>query len=190
MKAIIALAFFSSMPAFAQTSLSTGTLEGTIQDESGGVVPGAKVIATEASKGLVRESLTDDAGAFLFPAVITGFYNVRVEKQGFKAEEMRGLQIQVGEQASVVIRLRVGEIRTATTVILPTLTELDAESNTLGSVVDSAEVEQLPLNGRNLLELALLAAPAVNTTSANNLFTTNVGPPDRTIVLPGTLRLR
>jgi len=84
---------------------------------------------------------------------------------------MHGLRIEVGERATVAISLRVGQIKTAITMLPPTATQLEAESKCK----------------RNFLQLALLAAPAIDISPASNLFTSNVGPPARTIVLPGTL---
>jgi len=171
----------------AQTTGAFATLDGTVRDEYGALVGGAKVTLTERSKGLIRESESDRSGSFVFPAVIAGVYSVRVDKQGFSVVQMRDVTIAVGEQASIVITLHLGEIRTAITVMPPTTVELDAESNTVGSIVDSGRVQDLPLNGRNFLQLALLTAAAVDISPASNLFTSNVGPPARTIVLPGTL---
>ncbi len=171
----------------AQTTLSVGSVGGAIRDESGGLIGGAKIILTEESKGLVRQTESGSDGHFLFPSAIAGSYSLRVEKQGFSSGRMTGLRIEVGEQASVEITLRVGEIRATITVSTPTAAERDAESNTIGSTVDSSQVQRLPLNGRNFLQLAKLSAGTVDTAPASNLFSTNVGPPDRTIVLPGTL---
>ena len=175
------------VPALAQTMRSLGSVNGIIRDESKAVIGGANVILTEESKGLVRKSESDSDGRFLFLSTIAGSYSLRVEKQGFNSGRMTGLRIEVGEQASVEITLRVGEVRTTTTVTTPTSTELDAASNTIGSTVDSSQVHELPLNGRNFLQLAKLSAGTVDISPSSTLFSGNVGPPDRTIVLPGTL---
>ena len=174
-------------PTLAQTLLGVGALGGTIRDESGAMVADAKVSLTEESKGLFRESKSDRGGSFLFPAIIAGVYSIKVEKRGFSPEQINGLKIEIGQHASLVISLRLEELRTAITVKAPTTVELDAESNARGSVVDSEQVRELPLNGRNLLELAELAAGALELSPAKHQFTNNVGPPERTIVLPGTL---
>ena len=170
-----------------QTILGQGALSGVVRDDSGSSVAAAKIILTEQSKGLVRESESDRDGSFLFPSLIAGLYSVRVEKEGFNAEQMNDVRIQVGESASVDLALHVGEIRTAVEVRAPTEAALNAESSTIGSVVDSRQVQQLPLNGRNFLDLGLLAPGAVNVSPANNLFSSNVGPPSRTIILPATM---
>jgi hypothetical protein len=158
-----------------------------VRDDSGASVAGAKIILTEESKGLVRESESSRDGSFLFPSLIAGGYSVCVQKEGFSAEQMSDLRIEVGELASINVVLHIGEIRTAIRISVPTEAELKAESSAIGSVVDSGQVQQLPLNGRNFLDLGLLAAGIVNVSPANNLFSSNVGPPSRTVVLPATL---
>ena len=119
--------------------------------------------------------------------MIAGGYSIRVEKEGFNTEQVQKLRIEIGEQASIVITLHVGPSRTEITARPPSSIDLHAESNTLGLVVDSGRVQDLPLNGRYFLELAKLVAGTGDVSPASNLFGTNVGPPDRTIILPGTL---
>ncbi|MFL6354279.1 MAG: carboxypeptidase-like regulatory domain-containing protein [Bryobacteraceae bacterium] len=184
---VVLLALVASARLLGQATLSVGVVRGTVQDESRRLVAGARITLTEESKGLVRESTSDRSGFFLFPAVIAAVYSVQVEKQGFNTERMRGLRIEVAEEAFINMTLHVGKILTVVNVPPPTTTKMDTKSNTIGSVVDSNRVEELPLNGRNLLDLALLAGGTVSVSPASSLFTTNVGPPDRTIVLPGTL---
>jgi hypothetical protein len=96
------------------------------------------------------------------------------------------LTVEVGGIASVSITLTIGDLRTTVTIDSPSGTELDSESNTLGVVVRAKRVRELPLNGRELLQLALLAGGASDLSDANNLSSANVGPPEREIVLPGT----
>jgi hypothetical protein len=170
----------------AQTTLGEGALRGTVLDASDRLVARARVALTETSKGLVRTSETTDDGTFLFLSVLAGNYSVRVEMAGFTTEQMDGLRIEVGQEASIRIRLRVGDVQTSVTVVAPTATELNGQSNSIGSVVDSASVRELPLNGRNFLQLALLSGGTNEVSSASNVFVSNVGPPGRLLVLPGT----
>src|SRR4051795_2189061 len=170
----------------AQTTLGGGALRGTVLDASDRLVAGAKVSLTETSKGLVRTSETTGDGTFLFLSVVAGNYSVRVEMAGFITEQMDGLKIEVGQQASVSIRLRVGDVQTSVTVVAPTATELNAQSNSVGSLVGSDSVRELPLNGRNFLQLALLSGGANEVSAASDIFAPNVGPPGRLVVLPGT----
>src|SRR4051812_24939950 len=184
---IVAILLIVCNPLFAQTTLGVGALRGTVLDSSDKVVVGATVTLTETSKGLVRRSESHQDGSFHFVSVLAGIYSVRVEMPGFNTEQMDDLGIEVGQQASVNIRLRVGEIRTSMTVMAPTVIELNAQSSTIGSLVDSARVRELPLNGRNFLQLALLSGGANEVSTFSDVFASNVGPPGRVVVLPGTL---
>jgi hypothetical protein len=171
----------------AQTTLGVGAVGGHVQDESGAFVAGAKITLTEAGKGLNRQSESSNGGAFLFPSVIAGVYALQVEKDGFTTQLVEGLEIEVGTKATLAITLRVGGISSAITVRPPSTIDLDAESNLVGTVVDSSQVQQLPLNGRNFLQLALLAGGTKEVTAASDLYSGNVGPPARNVVLPGVL---
>jgi len=149
---------------FAQSSSPAAAVRGTLRDESGALVEGAKVLLIDESKGVVRGSGSDSSGSFLIASVIPGHYSVRIEKEGFNTERVELLWIEVGEQASLLITLHVGASRTEITVQAPSATDLNAESNTLGSVVDFRQVQDLPLNGRHFLELGELSAGARNVT--------------------------
>jgi hypothetical protein len=183
--ALFVLVFSGSAPA--QIMIRQGALTGVIRDDTGASVAGARILLTENSKKLVHESVSNRDGSFQFPSLIAGVYSVHVEKDGFSIEEINDLRIEVGGLASIDVTLHVGEVRTSIGVVLPTRTEINAESNSIGSVVDTRRVEYLPLNGRSFLDLTLLSAGTVNTSPANNMFSSNVGPPSRTVVLPATL---
>jgi hypothetical protein len=161
-------------------------LWGRILDPSQQLVAGAKVALIETSKGLVRRAESGGDGSFLFLSVLAGVYSIRVEMPGFTTEQMDGLRIEVGQEASINIELQVGEVSTSVTVEAPTVTELNAQSNAIGSLVDSAQVRELPLNGRDFLQLALLSGGTNEVSAFSNMFASNVGPPGRLVVLPGT----
>jgi hypothetical protein len=173
-------------PLRKQTTLGVGALRGRVLDPSQQLVVGAKVDLVETSKDLVRRSESGRDGSFLFLSVLAGVYSIRVEMPGFSIEQMDGLKIEVGQEASVNIRLQVGEIRASITVPAPSVTELNAQSNAIGSLVDSDRVRELPLNGRNFLQLALLSGGTNEVSAFSDVFTSNVGPPGRLVVLPGT----
>ena len=176
-----------NVPLAAQTTLGAGAVSGYIQDESGALIAGARITLTEVTKGLARRFESSAGGSFLIPSVIAGVYSLRVEKEAFSPQLINGLKIEVGTQAAVAITLRIGGIHTAITVLAPNTIELDAESNMIGTVVYSGQVQQLPLNGRNFLQLALLVGGTKEVTTASDLFSGNVGPPARSVVLPGML---
>ena len=184
--AILAILLSATAVLSAQSILGTGTVGGTVRDESNGYVAAARVLLTEKSKRLIRDSATDSSGTFLFPSVIAGVYSLKVEKVGFKSYELDEFSIEVGKLASLQIALVVGDVHSAVIVAPPSASELEKNSNTLGPVIDSKRVEELPLNGRNFLQLTLLAGGAGNLGPANNLSTANVGPPSRAVILPGS----
>jgi Carboxypeptidase regulatory-like domain len=176
----------ASLVLSAQTTLGTGAIGGVVRDESNAYIARVRIVLTETSKGLSRKSETGNSGSFLFPSVIAGVYRLEAEKDGFSIYQIEGLKIGVGEVASVPVTLAVGDAHTVVSVQAPSSTELDSNSNTLGSVVDSKRIQELPLDGREFLQLALLVGGAMDLGPANNLSTANVGPPSRAVILPGT----
>jgi hypothetical protein len=181
------VAVLAAVSVEAQTALGVGAAVGTVLDPSGAPVGSAKVTLTEKSKRLVREIETSSSGSFLFPAINAGVYSLQVEKPGFNTERLENLRIEVGQPEFITVKLIVGDVKTDVTVQAPGIAELSAESNTIGSLVDSARVQELPLNGRNFLQLALLAGDTNEINSATDAFTSNVGPPGRIVVLPGAV---
>jgi hypothetical protein len=169
----------------AQATLGVGAVRGAVSDPSGEAIDGAAVTLTETSKGLVRETESSGDGSFVFLSVLAGDYSVRVEKTGFTTERMNDLHIEVGQQASIALHLRLGEAHDSVTVDAPNETELDAESNAQGSVIDSSRVRDLPLNGRYFLQLTSLSGGVTEVNAASNVFTSNIGLNGRLIVLPG-----
>ena len=109
-------------------------------------MPGASVTLTQKAKGLLRRSATDESGSFLFPFIEPGAYEVQVIKEGFALYEIDDLTIDLGQSAGLQIPLRIGDSRSA--IGISASAQIETESNTLGSVVDSRRVEKLPLDGR------------------------------------------
>jgi hypothetical protein len=173
-------------PLAAQAPLGAGALSGTIRDPHDTAVAGAKVALTEKSKGLVRQSESNESGSFLFPSVEPGLYVLGITKPGFNTFQA-DLSIEVGQLATIDVSLRVGEIRNVITVSAADQVLAESESNVIGSVVDFGRVRDLPLNGRNFLQLALLAGGSDDVSPSNDNMSANVGHPARMIVLPGTL---
>src|SRR5215471_8095679 len=135
---VIGVSLLLFYPLAAQTTLGVGALRGAVLDASDQLVVGATITLTETSKGLIRKSESATDGSFVFLSILAGNYSLSVEKTGFSIETMDALKIEVGQEAFVNIRLHVGEIQSSVTVIAPNATELDAQSNAIGSVMDSA----------------------------------------------------
>src|SRR5215813_15422760 len=98
------------LPCFSQTQLGTGAISGTVMDAAGSVIAGATVTVTNIDTGLVRNAQTTETGHFTVPVLPTGRYKVRVEAQGFSALEQENVTVNVGETATLQVKLKLGAI--------------------------------------------------------------------------------
>jgi carboxypeptidase family protein/TonB-dependent receptor-like protein len=149
-----------SLMVLAQSG--TATLTGIVTDESGAFVAGAKVIVTEAGKAVRREVATNGDGVFFLPQLAPSRYQIRVEQHGFAATELPEVVLNVGEQGTLRIRLKVEQLDAVVTISDASLT---ADSPTVTTVVDRQFVENQPLNGRSFQTLVELSPGVVMTPS-------------------------
>ena len=146
----------------AQTS--TGTVFGVVRDTSGGAVPGVTITATQVETSLSRKTLTDGSGEFLITNLSVGPYSLSAEKSGFRRVLQEGIRVEVNQNARVDVTLSVGQVSESISVAADAI-GVDTRSSTVGEVVDRVRVQELPLNGRNAMELARIV-PGVARTSA------------------------
>lgn len=172
---------------YAQVSLGTTAVGGTVRDSMGAAIAEAQIVLLEIARGLRRESVSNQAGSFLFPSVPPGRYTLRVSKEGFEARELSDIVLEVGQRASFDIELSLGQVSTVVTVSAETLIQLETESNVIGTVVDSERVQELPLNGRNFLQLALLSGAAVPPTPRSDAIQGQTGRSDNAVLLAGNV---
>jgi hypothetical protein len=149
---------------------ATGSFSGTVVDKSGGNVPGATVTATAAATGLARTVKTDDAGHYLIPLLPVGGYTVRVESSGFQAVEAKSLNLDVNESRELNFTVSPANVSTTVEVSANALAA-ETTNSSLGQVITSQEVSQLPLNGRDFVQLATLTSGATAETNPNSFFT-------------------
>ncbi|MGH9668343.1 MAG: carboxypeptidase regulatory-like domain-containing protein, partial [Bryobacteraceae bacterium] len=154
------LALSSSSPALAQTF---GDITGHVADSSGAVITGAAITITNVDTNATRSASSTDAGVYSFPSLPPGTYNIKVEKQGFKAATSNQVQVQVQQTVRMDFTLTVGQVSESVEVS-GTAALLQAENSTVGTVVENRRIEELPLNGRNYLQLVSLS-PNVTTAS-------------------------
>jgi len=138
---------------FAQTS--TSRIRGVVTDTSGALVPGAEVSAQHLGTGLVRSIVTNASGQYSFDAMPLGKYSITVSMQGFKKVVSSGNELQVGEPLSIDVVLEPGAVSEQLTVSERSVSVQTAEAS-LGMVLDTKPIENLPLNGRNPLHLMAL----------------------------------
>ncbi len=151
-----------AMPSFGQTF---GQITGLVTDPSGAVVVGAAVMVTNPQTSFTRQENTNGSGIYTFPNLLPGLYDVKVETQGFQAEIRRGVELQVEQVARLDFQLQVGAVA-QTLEITTGAPLLNTEDATVGTVIENQRIVDLPLNGRNFLQLVALS-PNVSAGFAN-----------------------
>jgi Carboxypeptidase regulatory-like domain/TonB dependent receptor len=151
----VLVAVLSASPAVAQSQAINGTIEGTITDESGAVLPGVTVTVTNLDTGVSRSVLTNDAGVYRAPLLPLGTYRVAAELTGFKAFEQAGIVLTAGEAAVVNIRLGVGTVSEVISVTGDS-SVVDLGRIDQGRTLNEREIKNLPLTSRNPYNFALL----------------------------------
>jgi hypothetical protein len=139
---------------FSQTTSATGSIQGTVSDPSGAVVPNAKVTITNAATRQTVQLTTNSSGSYNVGALIPGEYQLRVEAQGFHTAEL-AVTVQVGRASSGNIALSLGEASQVIEVQTSDV-QVNTEQATVQGTVTPEQIENLPINGRNFLDLAQL----------------------------------
>src|SRR5580704_3454219 len=137
-----------------------GEITGTVTDTSGAIVTGTQVMVTNDATQQARGAASNEAGVYSIPFLVPGSYTVRAEKSGFKMTTQRGVDVQVGDVARIDFRLELGEM-TQVVEVTGGAPQLNTESVALGSVIEATQIVNLPLNGRDYLNLVMLSSNAV-----------------------------
>jgi hypothetical protein len=162
----------SSTLLLAQTTVGNGSIQGTVTDPSGAVVSGAKITILEKSQGVSTHVTSDSRGTYSSGALIPGNYTVRVEAAGFKTTEVP-VTVQVGNTANGNAKLEVGQASQVVEVEASTVS-VNTEQATVQGVITESQIANLPVNGRNFLDLAQLE-PGVQIQDGQNFDPTKAG---------------
>ncbi len=161
------------VPASSQTT--AGRILGTVSDQSGAAVAGAKVVVSDTQRGTSRTLTTDDSGGYVAPELLPGTYKIRVEAKGFKTTERPNVVVEVASDVRADFALQPGQV-SETVVVEEEVPLLNATSSTLGGTLSNKEINDLPLNGRNYENLLQLRPGVIrypgggfSTTSADGL---------------------
>ena len=151
---VAALAFAAVAASFAQ--FETASLTGTVTDPGGGVIANAVIKAINEATGVEASTVSNAEGRYVFPALRPGSYRITASAQGFKQFALAGLQLQVNQAARTDIQLTVGAV-TEEVSVSAEAPVLETESASRGAVIDRQKMVELPLNGRDYNQLALLS---------------------------------
>ncbi|MBZ5546811.1 MAG: carboxypeptidase-like regulatory domain-containing protein [Acidobacteriia bacterium] len=154
-------------------SQANGSFSGTVEDKTGSVISGATVKITSQGTNVTREVKTDGSGHYLAPFLPVSIYTIRVESQGFQTTEQKDIRLQVNEQREVNFTLAPASV-SQTVEVSATEVAVETTNPTLGQVITSEQVADLPLNGRDFVQLATLIPGVTQETNPNSFF--NNGP--------------
>ena len=178
---VVSLLACFCFPAFGQ--IASSDLSGSVLDSSGAGIANARVVATNLGTNRIHDTVSNATGNYNLPLLPPGDYTVTAEAPGFKKIVQKGLNLQINQQASLDFKLEIGQV-SDTVEVTAAAPLLESESSSLGTVVSEKLVNQLPLNGRNFIQLATLS-PGVNGVgfSAGGTIMSGARPDDRR---PGT----
>jgi len=168
---VVCLLVFGACPlVYGQ---ATGIISGTVSDATGSAVAGARVVVAAPATGVSRDSTTDESGHYLVPLLPVASYTVHVEFAGFQPAEQKDVRLQVDEHREVDFRLVPASVKESVEVTA-TAVAVETANPTLGQVITSQQVAELPLNGRDFVQLATLTPGTIQETNPQSFF--NGGP--------------
>ncbi|MDX1979795.1 MAG: carboxypeptidase regulatory-like domain-containing protein [Bryobacteraceae bacterium] len=163
---------FSTIALLAQ--VDTGAISGVVTDGTGAVIPNARIAITQTATGIETKLTTNATGFYAAPALRPGKYTVGASADGFRAETRTGIELRVQERLEISFQLEIGAAAAEVTVSATTPL-LESETSSLGQIVEERTINDLPLNGRNFIQLATLGAGALpsNRTAERDNFIAN-----------------
>src|SRR3989440_782963 len=150
---ILSIAVLGVLPALAQTQAS---ISGVIHDPTGAVIPGVTVTIPNPATTSARSAISNESGVYNLPGLQPGRYNIKVELPGFRTVTQNDVELQIQQSARLDFILQVGEV-SQTVEVSGTAALIATENATVGTVIENKRIVEMPLNGRNFLQLASLS---------------------------------
>src|SRR5579884_694564 len=188
MKAVFRLLCFvlsSASVLYVEAQSITADLAVNVTDPNGGAIPSAKLVLQNTQENTVFTAQTNDLGTYVFTQLKPGTYSLNVSAQGFQEQQVRDISLQISQRASLDVKLALGTVRQTVEVSAAAATLLNAESATEGQVLQEHTIENLPLNGRNFIQLAQLSSGVSPIGTGNSPATTWTGRTDQTLSIEG-----
>jgi hypothetical protein len=180
--------FLSLFGPMALSQTNTSIVEGRVADATGGVIRDCKVVLTSLQTASSMTTSTNENGIFDFPSVPVGSYTLKVTKAGFKEYELSDFRVTLGQRSTQDVVLELGAMTESVTIeAAGSAPLLEPSSNEMGTLIEPVNVQQLPLNGRNYLQLGYLSGAAQDGgITSSDFLTTQTGHPQRSICIAGT----
>ena len=180
--------------ASGQATRGKGVILGVVQDQTGGFMPGVEVTITDLGQGLARTVVSGDTGNYRLGNLNPGEYEIRASLSGFETAVLSGIVLQAAQVARIPITLNVGEVTTEVIVEGATAPIIETDHASIGEVIDATKVRELPLNGRDFMQLATLVPGAVFNTqdqvgvfeqTGSSISVNGIGPQSTNVMLDG-----
>jgi len=136
---------------------ATAQISGTARDQSGAVLPGVEITATQTDTGITRGAVTNETGSYVLPNLPIGPYRLEAALPGFRTYSQTGIVLQVNSSPVINVALEVGQVSEQIEV-QANATLVETRNAGIGGVIENARILDLPLNGRNMIELVAVSA--------------------------------
>jgi hypothetical protein len=160
-RSLLPLLFLFAPTLFAQ---GTGSITGTVRDNTGAVVPKANVVLTDTGTRNSLKTTTNSDGEYLVAALPPGVYDLTVTLAGFNRYDVKGIVLRVSQRSRVDATLTIGEVKTEVTIEGAASSQVETESSEVAGIVTGKQISQIVLNGRNFTQLITLTPGVSNQT--------------------------
>jgi hypothetical protein len=164
--AVFAFVALAQNVLFGQ-AVNFAQIQGRVMDASGAAVAGAKITVTQTTTGLVRNTTSNASGQYSLPSLPVGAWELRASAPGFGEFVQKGIVLQVGEEPQINITMKVGNV-SETIEVKSDVALVETHDNSVSTVIDNTRILEMPLNGRNLPDLVMIAGAASNNTLPSN----------------------
>jgi carboxypeptidase family protein len=153
------VAWLSPMTCATVWAQASAQINGTVRDQSGAVLPGVEVTATQTETGIIRSTITNETGSYILPNLALGPYRLEAGLQGFRRFVQTGIVLQVNSNPTINVVLEVGQVAEQVEV-KANAALVETRSVGVGTVMETRRIVELPLNGRNAQELNIVLPPS------------------------------
>src|SRR4030081_2063359 len=186
---VLATLAFLLTASIASSQVNTSVIAGSVTDNSGSVVPGATIAVLQIGTGLERKTVTNANGEYVIPQLAPGNYEITAQATGFQTARVTSIALTIAQREVVDISLKLGQVSEQVTVSAEAAQLKEAETASLGQLIERRVIQDLPLNGRNYLTLGALSPGVVpqipSSQGPASFVSSTTARPDRSILVGG-----